>query len=49
MMMTSLNPRTASFIPISRRDDGHFDREGLVDAVSHGFRIVRWDPGPSAK
>jgi hypothetical protein len=42
MTMTSVNPRTASFIPIGRRDDGHFDREGLINAVAHGFRIVRW-------
>jgi hypothetical protein len=40
--MTAVNPRTAKFIPIARRDDGHFDRDGLVNAVSHRFRIVRW-------
>ncbi len=42
MFMASVNPRTASFIPIPRQDDGHFDRDGLVNAVNHGFRIVRW-------
>ena len=42
MFMTASNPRAASFIPIARRDDGHFDRDGLVNAVTHGFRIVRW-------
>jgi hypothetical protein len=42
MFMTTANPRTASFIPIPRRDDGHFDRNGLTNAVTHGFRIVRW-------
>jgi hypothetical protein len=42
MFMTASNPRAASFIPIARRDDGHFDRDGLVNAVAHGFRIVRW-------
>ncbi len=42
MTMTAVNPRTASFIPIARRDDGHFDRDGLTNAVAHGFRIVRW-------
>lgn len=42
MFMTAANPRTASFIPIPRRDDGHFDRGGLANAVAHGFRIVRW-------
>jgi hypothetical protein len=47
--MTSVNPRTASFIPIARRDDGHFDRDGLINAVAHGFRIVRWHLEPSAK
>jgi hypothetical protein len=47
--MTAANPRTASFIPIARRDDGHFNRDGLVDAVTHGFRIVRWHLDPSAE
>jgi hypothetical protein len=42
MTMTAANRRTASFIPIPRRDDGHFEREALVNAVAHGFRIVRW-------
>jgi hypothetical protein len=42
MTMTAVNPRVASFIPISRREDGHFDRDGLANAVAHGFRIVRW-------
>jgi hypothetical protein len=49
MTMTSVNPRTASFIPIARRDDGHFDRDGLTNAVAHGFRIVRWHLEPSAE
>jgi hypothetical protein len=47
--MTSVNPRVASFIPITRRGDGHFDREGLINAVSHGFRIVRWHLDPPAE
>jgi hypothetical protein len=42
MTMTAANPRTASFIPIARQDDGHFDRDGLINAVTHGFRFVRW-------
>ena len=42
MKMTAANPRTASFVPIARRDDGHFDRDELINAVTHGFRIVRW-------
>lgn len=42
MIMAAVNPRSARFIPISRRDDGHFDRDGLVNAVAHGFRIVWW-------
>ncbi len=42
MTMTALNPNTAKFIPIARQDDGHFEREGLTNAVAHGFRIVRW-------
>ena len=35
MTMTSVNPRAASFIPIDRRDDGHFDRGQLINAVTH--------------
>jgi len=23
-------------------NQGHFDRDGLINAVAHGFRIVRW-------
>ena len=42
MIMAAVNPRSARFIPISRRDDGHFDRDGIVKAAAHGFRIVRW-------
>ena len=48
MRMTAINPRAASFIPITRKDDGHFDRDGLSNAVSHGFRIVRWHLAASA-
>ena len=44
MIMTEANPRAAGFIPIPRREDGHFDRPALASAVSHGFRIVRWHP-----
>ncbi len=47
--MTAVNPRTANFIPIARRDDGHFDRDGLMNAVDHGFRIVRWHLDPSTQ
>jgi hypothetical protein len=46
MIMTAVNPRTARFIPIPRRADGHFDRDGLLNAVAHGFRIVKWYPDP---
>jgi len=49
MTMTAVNPRTASFIPITRQADGHFDRDGLVNAVAHGFRIVRWHLDASAE
>ncbi len=46
-IMTEANPRTAGFIPIPRRADGHFDEAALANAVRHGFRIVRWHPsGP---
>jgi hypothetical protein len=47
MTIIAVNPRTSSFIPIARQDDGHFDRDGLVNAVAHGFRIVRWRLDPS--
>jgi hypothetical protein len=49
MTITTANPRAASFIPIIRQDDGHFDRDGLVKAVTHGFRIVRWHLDPSTE
>jgi hypothetical protein len=49
MTMTAANPRTVRFIPIARRDDGHFDRDGLINAVAHGFRIVRWHLGTSTE
>ena len=44
IIMAEANPRTANFIPIPRRDDGHFDEAALANAVSYGFRIVRWHP-----
>ena len=44
MIMTEANPRMANFIPIPRGDDGHFDEAALANAVSYGFRIVRWHP-----
>ncbi len=47
MIMTAANPRTASFIPIPRQEDGHFDRDALANAVSQGFRIVRWRLEPT--
>jgi hypothetical protein len=40
--MTEANPRAAGFIPIPRREDGHFDEAALDNAVRYGFRIVRW-------
>lgn len=43
-IMAEKNPRAAGFIPIPRREDGHFDETALANAVSHGFRIVRWHP-----
>jgi hypothetical protein len=49
MIMAAVNPRSASFIPISRRDDGHFDRDGLINAVAHGFRLVQWHPDRPAE
>jgi hypothetical protein len=47
MIMTEANSRAANFIPIPRRDDGHFNEAALASAVSYGFRIVRWHPARS--
>ena len=44
MIMTEANPRAANFIPIPRRDDGHFYEAALASAIGYGFRIVRWHP-----
>jgi deazaflavin-dependent oxidoreductase (nitroreductase family) len=44
IVMAAANPRSASFIGISRGPDGQFDRDGLETAVRNGFRIVRWHP-----
>jgi F420H(2)-dependent quinone reductase len=49
MTLTAINPRIARFIPISRQDGGPFDRDGLINAVAHGFRIVRWHLDPSTE
>lgn len=49
MTMTAVNPRAARFIPIARQDDGHFQRDGLINAAAHGFRIVRWHLDPSTQ
>jgi hypothetical protein len=38
------NPRAAPFIGIRRGADGRFDPAALAEAVSYGFRIVRWHP-----
>lgn len=46
IVMAAANPRSASFIGISRGPDGQFDRDGLETAVRYGFRIVRWHPTP---
>jgi F420H(2)-dependent quinone reductase len=46
MTITEANPRAAGFIGVPRDADGHFDRDGLDDAVRYGFRIVRWHPVP---
>jgi deazaflavin-dependent oxidoreductase (nitroreductase family) len=39
--MVAINPRVASFMPIIGRR-GEVDRTSLQDALSHGFRIIRW-------
>jgi deazaflavin-dependent oxidoreductase (nitroreductase family) len=46
VVMAAGNPRSASFIGISRGPDGQFDRGALENAVRSGFRIVRWHPVP---
>ena len=47
MIMTEANLRVASFIPIARRDDGHFEEAALANAIKFGFRVVRWHPAGS--
>ncbi len=42
MIMIEANPRAAGFIPIPRREDGHFDEARLATAIGGGFRIIRW-------
>ncbi len=44
--ITGANPRAAAFIGVPRDANGHFDRDGLENAVRYGFRIVRWHPVP---
>jgi len=41
-LMVAANPQAAAFIGIRRGADGAFDRAGIENAVSYGFRIVRW-------
>ena len=46
-VMIAGNPRLSSFVPFVRRDRT-IDRDGMVNAINHGFCIVRWHlEGPS--
>jgi deazaflavin-dependent oxidoreductase (nitroreductase family) len=42
--MTKVNPRVQAFTGIRLGPDGRLDRDRLQDAITHGFRIVRWHP-----
>lgn len=39
--MSEVNPRVTSFVPVMG-SNGEIDREKLMNAVQHGFRIIRW-------
>lgn len=39
--MLAANSRLAAFVPFAERV-GRIDRDGLAQAVGHGFCIVRW-------
>lgn len=39
--MAKVNPRVTSFVPVMG-SDGTIDRDGLAQAIAHGFLIVRW-------
>ncbi len=41
-LMMAANPGVRAFVGIPRGADGRLDRSRLEDAISHGFRIVRW-------
>jgi deazaflavin-dependent oxidoreductase (nitroreductase family) len=48
-VMAQVNPRLRRFVPIPQGADGHLDRQALITALAHGFRIVRWHlDAPSA-
>jgi EmrB/QacA subfamily drug resistance transporter len=47
-IMSAKNPMVGRFVPIPKRDDGHYDRDRLDLAIRHGFCIVRWSPVGSA-
>ena len=47
-IMSAKNPMVGRFVPIPKRPDGHYDRDGLALAIRHGFCIVRWSAADSA-
>jgi hypothetical protein len=47
-LMASRSAAIKRFVAVPQDPDGHFDRERLQAAVGHGFRIIRWHPGPSS-
>ena len=46
-VMASRNPALNRYVPIPRAADGHYDRTILTQAVTHGFRLVRWHLDPA--
>ncbi len=48
-VMMAVNPGVSAFVGIPKGPDGRLDRSRLEDAVSHGFRIVRWHLGEEAR
>jgi deazaflavin-dependent oxidoreductase (nitroreductase family) len=40
--MSAANPRVRTFVGIPQDEHGRLDRDQLLTALRHGFRVVRW-------